>query len=77
MPEVLPHAASAAALRKKPALIVHGTGDEKLGIHLARWAREQLASFPLDLTYRELAIGHAITAESLEVVTSWLTQALE
>jgi phospholipase/carboxylesterase len=77
LPEVLPHAASAEALRGKPALIVHGEADEKLGIHLARWAREQLASFPVELTYRELPMGHAITAESLEVVTSWLKQALD
>lgn len=77
LPEVLPHAAPAGALRNKPALIVHGTADEKLGIHLARWAHEQLAGFPLDLTYRELAMGHAITAESLEAVTSWLAKALD
>jgi phospholipase/carboxylesterase len=76
LPEVLPHAAPADALRAKPALIVHGEADEKLGIHLARWARAQLACFPLDLTYRELPMGHAITSESLEVVTSWLEQAL-
>ena len=76
LPEVLPHAAANDALRDKPLLIVHGTADDKLGIHLARWAREQLERFPLDLTYRELPIGHAITEESLAVVTSWLDGAL-
>ena len=76
LPEVLPHAAAGDALRDKPLLIVHGEADEKLGIHLARWAREQLEHLPLDLTYRELPMGHAITAESLAVVTSWLTDAL-
>jgi phospholipase/carboxylesterase len=76
LPEILPHAASADALRAKPVLIVHGEDDDKLGIHLARWAREQLARFPLDLTYRELPMGHTITPESLEVVTAWLTNAL-
>jgi phospholipase/carboxylesterase len=77
LPEVLPHAASVDALRDKPALIVHGTGDEKLGIHLARWAREQLAQLPLALTYRELAMAHAITEESLAVVTTWLAASLD
>ena len=76
LPEVLPHAASVEALRNKPLLIVHGVADDKLGIHLARWAREQLVQFPLDLTYRELPMPHAITAESLAVVTSWLENAL-
>jgi phospholipase/carboxylesterase len=77
LPEVLPHAASPDALRAKPALIVHGTTDDKLGIHLARWAHEQLTQFPLALTYRELPMGHAITEESLAVVTTWLSTSLD
>lgn len=76
LPEVLPHAATADALRGKPALIVHGESDEKLGIHLARWAREQLEHFPLELTYSELPMGHAITRESLDVVHAWLAELL-
>lgn len=77
LPEVLRHAASTEALRDKPALIVHGEADEKLGIHLARWARQQLERLPIALTYRELPMGHAITNESLDVVTSWLTTAID
>lgn len=77
LPEVLPHAASPELLREKPVLIVHGTGDEKLGVHLARWAREQLERFPLSLEYRELPMGHQLTSESLAVVTAWLAAALE
>jgi phospholipase/carboxylesterase len=76
LPEVLPHAAPAAALHGKPALIVHGDADEKLGIHLARWARQQLAQFPLELTYSELPMGHSITRESLDVVHAWLAELL-
>ena len=77
LPEALPHAASHDALRGKHVLIVHGEADEKLGIHLARWAREQLLQFPVDLTYRELPMGHAITRESLELVASWLAAVLD
>ncbi|WP_310569961.1 alpha/beta fold hydrolase [Gemmatimonas sp.] len=77
LPEVLPHTAAGDALRDKPALIVHGTGDEKLDIHLARWAREQLAQFPLALTYRELPMAHAITEDSLAVATTWLASSLD
>lgn len=77
LPEVLPHAASPDALRNRHVLIVHGDADAKLGIHLARWAREQLERFPLALTYRELPMGHAITPESLDVVTTWLSARLD
>ncbi|AHG88359.1 phospholipase/Carboxylesterase [Gemmatirosa kalamazoonensis] len=77
LPEVLPHAAPADALRDKPVLVVHGTDDEKLGIHLARSARDTLSRFPLALTYRELAMGHRVTQESLDVVSAWLTARLD
>lgn len=77
LPEVLPSAAPPDALRGKRALIVHGAADEKLGVHLARWAREQLERFPLELAYRELPMGHAITSESIALVTSWLTAAID
>lgn len=77
LPEVLPHVASRDALRGKPLLIVHGEADEKLGIHLARRAQEQMKGFPVTLTYRELAMGHTITEESLRVVTRWLTAELD
>lgn len=77
LPEVLPHAASADALRDKPVLIVHGERDEKLGVHLARWAREQLERLPLALTYEELPMGHAITEQSLGLVARWLSDRLD
>ena len=77
LPEVLPHAAAAEALREKPVLIVHGVDDEKLGIHLARWAREQLEGLPVALSYVELPIGHTITEESLAVVGHWLAERLD
>ena len=77
LPEVLPHAAPAESLRDKPVLILHGEADEKLGVHLARWAREQLAQLPLALTYRELSMRHTISEESLAVVTDWLSGSLD
>jgi len=77
LPEVLPHAAPVDELRGKRVLIVHGDADEKLGVHLARWAREQLERLPLALSYRELPMGHGITKESLAVVTDWLSASLD
>lgn len=76
LPEVLPHAAPAAALDGKPVLIVHGTDDQKLGIHYARGAREVLARFPLRLDYRELPMGHGMTDESVAEVARWLSARL-
>jgi phospholipase/carboxylesterase len=72
LPEVLPHVAPPEALRGKPVLVVHGTRDEKLGIHFARTARDTLARFPVDLEYHELPMGHTVTAESLALVNEWL-----
>jgi phospholipase/carboxylesterase len=77
LPEVLPHAAPDDALRGKPVLVVHGTADEKLGVHLARSARDALGRFPLDLAYRELDMGHRVTEESLGVVSGWLSARLD
>jgi hypothetical protein len=77
LPEVLPYVAPSAMLVGKPVLIVHGTLDEKLGIHYAHSAREQLAKFPLALSYRELPIGHTVTQESVSIVGTWLTELLD
>lgn len=77
LPEVLPHAAPRETLRDKPVLMLHGVNDEKLGIHLARWARDRLATMPLALDYRELAIGHRISAESVGLASDWLTARLD
>jgi phospholipase/carboxylesterase len=77
LPEVLPLAAGSERLRSKPVLIVHGTHDETLGIQFARWAREQLETMPLVLTYRELPMGHEVSGASLDEVAGWLTAQLE
>lgn len=76
LPEVLPHVAPAEELGGKPVLIIHGEHDQKLGIHLARWARERLEPLPLALTYEELSMDHEITLESVETVSRWLTRQL-
>ena len=77
LPEVLPFAAPHEALRGKPLLIVHGTGDQKLGVHFARSARQALGVFPLDLTYDEQPMGHEITRESLARVAEWCSALLD
>jgi phospholipase/carboxylesterase len=75
LPEVLPHVADEHVIGK-PALIVHGEHDSKLGVNLARWARAQLEQVRIDLTYRELPIGHELTHESVSEAATWLTTQL-
>jgi predicted esterase len=62
---VLPHVAGKHVIGK-PALILHGEHDQKLGVNLARWARGQLEQLAVTLSYRELAIGHELSASERE-----------
>lgn len=77
LPEILPHRASRELLAGKPVFIMHGTADNRLGIDYARSARTTLQELSLDLTYRELPMGHEITRDSLAQVTSWLSARLD
>jgi phospholipase/carboxylesterase len=75
LPEVLPYVTGEHVIGK-PALVVHGEHDAKLGVALARWARAQLEQLRVDLTYRELPIGHELTDERVSETSSWLTELL-
>jgi phospholipase/carboxylesterase len=74
LPEVLPHATDLANIRGKPVCVVHGTDDDKLPIQWARTAKEQLEPYGVDLTYRELRMGHTVTPESAAIGLSWLAR---
>ena len=76
LPEVLPHV-EGTRVTGKPALIVHGRRDPKLGVELARWAKAQLERLQLTLTYAELLIGHEITRDTVEQASMWLTAQLD
>lgn len=75
-PEVLPHVVSPDRLRGRPILILHGLHDDVLGIELARRARRTLEQLPVDLTYRELELGHTTSPESLDIAAGWLRRRL-
>lgn len=77
LPDVLAHLAPPSTLRDRPVLILHGIEDEKLGVSLARWAKDQLEQLGLLLTYRELEMGHTITPESVRVAGRWLSAELD
>ena len=77
LPEVFPFAADRALLVGKPLMIVHGTMDDKLRIDFARSARDTLAPFGFDLTYKEYPMRHQISPETLADVSAWLTAQLD
>lgn len=77
LPEVLPHLAPPQALRGLPILLQHGTADQVLPVQHGRAARDRLATLPVELTYREYAMGHQITEESLADAAAWLRAQLE
>lgn len=55
-----------------PVLVVHGTEDQQIEVDRARESRRTLERFGVDLTYRELAMGHEIRPEALRVIADWL-----
>ena len=77
LPEVLPLLAPPEALRGLPILLQHGTADQVLPIQHGRTARDRLATLPVDLTYREYAMAHEVTEESLADAADWLRARLD
>ena len=72
LPDVLPRVAPAEQLRGLPILIVHGVHDSVIPIEYGRAVRDYLEKLPVALSYREYAIGHHVTEESLSEVERWL-----
>jgi phospholipase/carboxylesterase len=60
-----------------PILIVHGMYDSVISIELGRGIRDALEKLPVELTYREYPIGHHVSEESLNDVTTWLAGQLD
>jgi len=55
-----------------PVLVLHGTEDSMVAVDRARESRERLRSFGVQLMYRELAMGHEISREALQLIVRWL-----
>jgi phospholipase/carboxylesterase len=64
-------------LRGFPLMIVHGTQDAVIPIQHARTMRDELRRLPVDLTYREYDIGHFVTPEIMNDVSTWMTARLD
>jgi len=71
LPEVLPLAAT-DRLAGVRVLIVHGTGDHVLPVFHGRASRQTLEGLGIHPDYREFAMGHTVSDESLAAVAGWV-----
>lgn len=65
-----------AGLQTKPFLLTHGEQDTVIPVEWARASRDRLQMLDVDLTYQEFRMGHSVSMDSLEVVSSWLERQL-
>ena len=77
LPEIQPLIAPKEELAGLPFIVVHGTADTVLPITYGRASRELLSSLPVELTYHEYSMGHEVSQESLNDVTTWLSAKLD
>ena len=77
MPEMLPEQKDFGALKDFPILVTHGIYDPVLPIGNGRATKEILSRLPVDLTYKEYAMAHEISPDSLRDVSSWLSLQLD
>ncbi len=76
MPEMLPEQNNFDALKDFPILVTHGIYDPVLPIENGRATKEILSRLPVDLEYKEYAMAHEISQESLQDVASWFRSKL-
>ena len=66
-----------AAVKGKPVLQTHGTGDPLIPLAEARATRGLLQELEVDLTWREYAMGHQIDEDCLRDLIDWIGARLE
>jgi len=76
LPEVAAHIHS-QALADYPFFVAHGTQDTVLPLEYGREIRDALSALPVDLTYREYAMAHGISPQSLDDSSAWLSARLD
>lgn len=60
------------AVRNKPFLLTHGEQDTMIPVQWARASRDKLQGLRVDLTYHEFPMGHTVSMDSLEAISTWL-----
>ncbi len=66
-----------SGVKNKPFILTHGEQDTMLPIEWARLSRDRLQKLGVDLTYQEFQMGHAVSMDSLEIISEWLEKYLE
>lgn len=64
-------------LKNKPFLLTHGEQDTMIPVEWGRASRNLLQGLGVDLTYHEFPMGHNVSMESLEVISTWLQDQLK
>ena len=64
------------AKKDVPVLIVHGTEDDMIPVLNARRARRLLEEHGIEPEYHELAMGHHVTPESMDIVRNFMAARL-
>jgi phospholipase/carboxylesterase len=72
LPDALAMRAPDDALRGLPIIAVHGTYDRVISIEQGREVRDLVGALPVDLTYKEYAMGHEVSAESIADIAAWV-----
>ena len=70
--EMLPDDDEAVLLSGKQLFMSHGLHDPLIAIEDSRASHQLLQRLPLDIVYREYAMGHEINQECLQDLTAWL-----
>lgn len=71
--EVLPQAVPRPEVHPR-YLVVHGTDDERLPLFHGQASRQTLIDLGLEPEYREFAMGHTVTDDSLGYVAMWVNR---
>ena len=66
-----------SGVKDKPFILTHGEQDTMLPIEWARASRDRLQTLRVDLTYHEFQMGHTVSMDSLEVISTWLEKQLK
>jgi phospholipase/carboxylesterase len=76
---ILPESAEKATPRQdRPRfLVVHGIHDQVLPIAHGRASHATLDRLDIEHEYREFAMAHQVSDESLDLVTNWVKQAMD
>ena len=61
----------------RPAFVAHGVHDEIIPVEAGRRTRDLLERHGVDLTYREYAMAHQVSAEEMADSRSWLNEVID